>query len=102
MRELNRNARLLLCLLLCVACSVVFILPVCAIAAEHATQKVDIVRVQQIVDDLKGRLAIPQAVTVSIVDENPLMVSVAPAPDGGFILSFEAGFAERLTEDELT
>jgi predicted Zn-dependent protease len=30
------------------------------------------------------------------------MVSVGPMPGGGFTLSFEAGFAERLTEDELT
>jgi hypothetical protein len=57
--------------------------------------------VQQIVDDLKERLAIPQAVTVEIVDRNPLMVSVGPTP-GGFTLSLEAEFASRLTEDQLT
>jgi predicted Zn-dependent protease len=99
--QLNRNRRLLLCFLVGVSCSVVFGPPARALAADDATQRVDIERVQQIVDDLKGRLAIPQAVTVSIVDHNPLMVSVAPAPGGGFALSFESGFAERLTEDEL-
>ena len=100
--QLNRNRRLLLCFLVGVSCSVVFGQPARALAAEGATHRVNIARVQQIVDDLKGRLAIPQAVTVSIVDQNPLMVSVAPAPDGGFALSFESSFAERLTEDELT
>jgi predicted Zn-dependent protease len=101
--ELNRNARLLLRLLLGVSCSVGAWQPVRALAAEkHTTVRVDVVRVQQIVDDLKGRLEIPQTVTVSIVDQNPLMVSVAPTSDGGFALSLEADFAERLTQDELT
>lgn len=40
--------------------------------------------------------------TVSLVARNPLMASVVPVSDGGFALSFEAGFAERLTQDELT
>jgi hypothetical protein len=101
--ELNRNAKLLLRLLLSIACSVGFWQPARAFAADrHTTDHVDVVRVQRIVDDLKGRLEIPQTVTVSIVDRNPLMVSVAPASGGGFALLLEEGFAERLTEDELT
>jgi c-di-GMP-binding flagellar brake protein YcgR len=63
---------------------------------------VDTVQLQRIVDDLKARLGIPYQVTVAIVDRNPLMASVAPVSGGGFALSFEAGFAEHLTEDELT
>jgi len=62
----------------------------------------DSVRVQRIVDDLKSRLAITQPVTVSLVDRNPLVVSVGPMSGGGFALWFEAGFAARLTDDELT
>lgn len=100
--ELNRKARLPLCLLVGVLCSVVFGAGSRVFAAEGAIHQVDVVRIQQIVDDLKGRLAIPEPVTVSIVDRNPLMASVAPAPGGGFALSFESSFAERLTEDELT
>jgi predicted Zn-dependent protease len=100
--QLNRNRTLPLCLLVGISCSVVLGQPARALAADGATQRVNIAHVQEIVDDLKGRLAIPQAVAVSIVDQNPLMVSVAPAPGGGFALSFESDFADRLTEDELT
>jgi predicted Zn-dependent protease len=101
--QLNRNTRLLLCLLLGVSCSVGFLQSALVFAAEkETTDRVDAVHVQRIVDDLKGRLGIPQAVTVTVVDRNPLMVSVAPASDGGFALSLEADFAERLTQDELT
>jgi hypothetical protein len=103
MREqLNRNARLLLCLLVCLSCSAGLSSIRVSAADDQTPNTVDTVRVQQIVDDLKNRLAIPQAVTVSIVDRNPLMVSVGPVSGGGFALSFEAGFAERLSEDELT
>ena len=100
--QLDRNARLLLCLLVAVSCSV-GLFPARALAAdEPATDRVDVVRVQQIVDDLKSRLGIPQTVSVSFVDRNPLMVSVGPVAGGGFALSFEADFAERLTLEELT
>jgi hypothetical protein len=108
--RLNRSARLLLCLLVGISCSV-GLCPTRAFAADGPStdgvdvvrvQQIDVVRIQRIVDDLKSRLAIPQPVMVSIVDRNPLMVSVGPVPGGGFALSFEAGFAERLTEDQLT
>ena len=100
--HLDRNARLFVCLLVGISCSV-GLFPARALAAdEPATDRVDVVRVQQIVDDLKGQLAIPQTVSVSLVDRNPLMVSVGPVPGGGFALSFEADFAARLTDDELT
>jgi hypothetical protein len=101
--ELNRNVRAILCLLVSVSCSVGLWRPARAFAAdERAAVRVEVSRVQQIVDDLKSRLAIPEPVTVSIVDRNPLMVSVGPVPGGGFVLSLEASFAERLTEDELS
>ena len=100
--QLDRNNRLLLCLLICLSCSVVLRRPVRASGADDQTPgRLDTVRVQRIVDDLKARLEIPHPVTVSIVESNPLMASVAPV-SGGFALSFEAGFAERLTENELT
>ena len=56
--ELNRNARLLLRLLLCIACSVGLWQPARAFAADrHTTDHVDVVRVQRIVDDLNQNLA---------------------------------------------
>ena len=100
-KQLNRNTRLLLYLLAGISCSLGF-WPASAIASdEHTATHIDAARVQQIVDDLKSRLGIPEPVTVSIVDRNPLVVSVSPVPGGGFALSFEASFAERLGEDEL-
>jgi hypothetical protein len=100
-KQLNRNTRLLLYLLAGISCSLGF-WPASAIASdEHTATRIDAARVQQIVDDLKSRLGIPEPVTVSIVDRNPLVVSVSPVPGGGFALSFEASFAERLGEDEL-
>src|SRR5215831_6455638 len=51
-------------------------------------------RVQRIVDDSRARLPIPEDVQVSIVPENPLMVSVQrqPGHDDVFQLSFEEEF----------
>jgi hypothetical protein len=60
------------------------------------------VRLQALVDLLRTELAIPQDVTLEVVDENPLMASVEPAKSGdGFVLSIEGAFASRLTDDEL-
>jgi hypothetical protein len=100
-KQLNRNTRLLLYLLIGISCSLGF-WPASAIASdEHTAIRIDAARLQQIVDDLKSQLGIPEPVTVSIVDRNPLVVSVSPLPGGGFALSFEASFAERLGENEL-
>jgi Peptidase family M48 len=60
-------------------------------------------RIQEIVDDFRARLALPQQVDVSIVRKNPLMVSVASVKDreGPFLISFEDSFLDLLNEDEL-
>lgn len=60
-------------------------------------------RIQALVDDLKIRLAIPEAVRVSIVPSNPLMVSVEPPrePQRAFLLSLEDGFLDRLNDRDL-
>jgi predicted Zn-dependent protease len=101
--QLNRNTKLLLCLLLALSCSAVRSPRVRASSDDDQTPgRLDVERVQRIVDELKARLQIPHPVAVSLVDRNPLMASVAPIQGGGFALSLEAGFAERLTEDELT
>jgi hypothetical protein len=100
--QLDRNATLLLCLLISLSCSVAFSSVRVAAADDQTIGRVDAERIQQIVDDLKERLSIPQPVTVSIVDRNPLMASVGPVTGGGFALSFEADFARQLTDEELT
>jgi hypothetical protein len=58
---------------------------------------------QDLVDDFRTRLAIPDVVMVSIVPENKLLVSVERSKDGdrGFTATFEAGFLDSLNEDEL-
>jgi hypothetical protein len=99
--QLNRNTGLLLCLSLIFTGSVGRWSVRAAASDDPAPNRADVARIQQIVDDLKGRLAIPQPVTVSMVESNPLMVSVEPVPGGSFALAFEAGFAERLSEEQL-
>jgi hypothetical protein len=60
-------------------------------------------RVQQVVDDSRARLGIPQEVRVSIVAANTLVVSVQPhaVQPGVFLLSFEQGFLQQLSDDEI-
>jgi hypothetical protein len=91
-----------------------FSLPVCALvcafslsrpvdAADDVDNATRIARLQHTVDELKTRLDIPQTVTAFIVPTNPLMASVGrdPADSGAFAVSFEAGFLDRLSDDEL-
>jgi hypothetical protein len=59
--------------------------------------------IQRLVDTYRVRLAIPQRVTVTLVERNPLMASVEfdKARKGAFLLSLERGFAASLTPEEL-
>ncbi len=61
-------------------------------------------RVQQAVDELKGRLSIESPVTVSIVPTNARVMSVTAAPGGvaPFQLAIEGTFLNLLTDDELS
>jgi hypothetical protein len=70
-------------------------------AARHAPTPAS--HVQSIVDELKERLAIPSAVTVSVVTSNPLLVSVEPARSdrGTFEMTFEEAFLAQLDDEEL-
>ena len=77
---------------------------VCVLAhatGAHAVDQQD--RIQRVVDDLKGRLAIAQTVNVSIVRANPKLFSVVPAEhqSATFLLSVEEDFAQGLTDAEL-
>ena len=60
-------------------------------------------RVQVLVDAFRARLKLPRAVTASIVQENPLLVSVSPPSEigGAYGLAFEGRFLDRLSDDEL-
>jgi hypothetical protein len=60
-------------------------------------------KVQGLVNDLRERLAIPEEVTVTVVDANALLVSVELPRDGrsAFRLAFEADFLDQLDDDEL-
>ena len=58
---------------------------------------------QDVVDALRARLSIPDAVAVSVVPDNTLVVSVERAKNGtsGFVLSVEDDFVQRLNGEEL-
>src|SRR6516165_6513060 len=83
-------------------CVAALCVSVFASAPAHAAG--DRERIQQIVDDLKTRLAIPQTINVTVVRTNPKLFSVAPVEheNGTFLLSVEEDFAQALNEDELT
>jgi hypothetical protein len=64
-------------------------------------------RIQKIADDLRARLTLQDAVRVVLVVHDSSVVSVQRAKDAkdaseGFVLSFEEGFLDRLTDDELS
>ena len=60
-------------------------------------------QIQDLVDKLKIRMSIPDSVVVSIVEHNPLVVSVERANDdaSAFSLSIERSFLEGLSTDEI-
>ena len=60
-------------------------------------------RVQEVIDDLRGRLSLTRQVTAAIVPQNPLMVSVlAPVERGGaYRVAFEGPFLDSLSDQEL-
>jgi hypothetical protein len=70
-------------------------------AAPAARQDAD--SIQRLVDDLRGRLALPQPVRVTIVPTNPLKVSVRSVDEIGdeFVLSIDESFLAELTGEEL-
>ena len=60
-------------------------------------------RVQDLTDNLRVRLSLPDTVHVSLVTQNSLVVSVKRLKDanGSFALSVEDGFLDGLSDDEL-
>jgi hypothetical protein len=59
--------------------------------------------IQHIVDDFRAQLGVPQKVEVSIVEKNPLLVSVEPTDDqaSAFMLSLEESFLTGLSDEEV-
>lgn len=56
---------------------------------------------QRVVDELRGRLAIEQPVVVSVVADNPLLVSVTARPGSPFELTVERRFLADMDGDEM-
>jgi hypothetical protein len=72
-------------------------------AGESATADLKAQRIQDVIDDVRAELGLPREVTVAIVPQNPLMVSVvSPATRGGaYQVSFEDAFIDSLSDDDL-
>jgi hypothetical protein len=60
-------------------------------------------RVQDVIDDLRGRLSLGRDVVAAIVPVNPLVVSVQPPVENGgaYRVAFEGAFLAPLSDDEL-
>jgi hypothetical protein len=78
-----------------------------AIAADdfksRDTRAIEIERLQQITDHLRRRLDILERVLVTVVDHNPLVMSVETLSgrSGPFVITADAGFLQSLTEEEV-
>ena len=70
---------------------------------ERPLQPLDTKRIQALVDQFRGRLAIPHRVSVILVERNPLIASVEADKKrrGAYLLSLERAFAETLSSEEL-
>ena len=82
-----------------VASAVIYCISVASVVAQDH-DSVQQARVQRIVDDLTARLGIADAVHVSIVPTNRLLMSVEPA-EHAFELKVEDGFTNGLDDGEL-
>ena len=71
--------------------------------AEPAETHAKTQRVQDMIDDLRGRLSLRRDVVATLVPANPLMVSVrSPVEHGGaYQVAFEGSFVDTLSDDEL-
>lgn len=75
---------------------------VAAARANSTGTTAEIARVQTVVDAVKARLELAHEVSVEVVTDNPLMVSVDPTERGeAFRMSFEQAFLDELTDGEL-
>src|SRR5687767_10085885 len=63
----------------------------------------EVERLQQVTDSLRRRLDILERVLVTVVDHNPLVMSVETLSgrSGPFVITADAAFVESLSEEEL-
>lgn len=78
-----------------------FVLLLCLIPLRSIASSAD--RLQTITDDLRGRLGILETVRVTLVEHNPLVMSVETMAgrSGPFVISVDGQFIQTLSEDEL-
>ncbi len=62
----------------------------------------EVVVLQELTDDLRGRLRIAEHVHVALVDHNPLVMSVETLAGrtGPFVITVDRGFISELSKDE--
>ena len=74
-----------------------------SLAAERTADELRTAHAQHVVDALRAQLGISAGVSVVIVDHDPRVVSVRSRRDGsgGFALSVERRFAEKVTDQQL-
>jgi hypothetical protein len=67
------------------------------------TEKTGIVSLQDLTDDLRTRLHIKERVHVTLVDHNPLVMSVETLAGrtGPFVISVDRDFIEELNQEEI-
>ena len=71
-------------------------------ASGRGGERSEIVELQDLTNDLRGRLQIDQSVIVEIVDHNPLVMSVETLSGrtGPFVISIDRDFIHELSRDE--
>ena len=72
-------------------------------ALNGLSDKTGIVSLQDLTDDLRGRLEIKERVHVTLVDHNPLVMSVETlnGRSGPFVISVDREFIQELTPHEI-
>lgn len=71
--------------------------------ATRGIQRQEVVVLQELADDLRTRLQIAEQVQVTLVDHNPLVMSVETlhGPTGPFVIAIDRQFITELTSPEI-
>jgi hypothetical protein len=77
--------------------------PVSDVSNGRAADTTTVVSLQDLTDDLRGRLQIAERVHVTLVDHNPLVMSVETlnGRTGPFVISVDREFIEQLNHEEV-
>ena len=73
-----------------------------ASATARGVARVEVGMLQEVTDDLRNRLQITERVQVTLVDHNPLVMSVETLSGrpGPFVITIDRGFIDQLTREE--